>query len=67
MSRKTVALAGAMFLLFSGAIWASKTGFGVPQPDKQPMSVRENSARMPRAGHYRTRYFFVGGGIHGGK
>lgn len=67
MSRGTIALISVMSLLTLGTAWASHAGFGVPQPASQPPSIREESARVQRAGHYGTRYFFVGGGIHRGK
>jgi hypothetical protein len=47
-------------------VWASRVGLGLPQPEKEPPSIREGSARIEQAGHHRTRYF-VGGGILRGK
>jgi hypothetical protein len=66
MNRGALILAGAMVVVTGGVIWASNVGFGVPQPSKQPVSIREGSQRPARAGVYRTHYF-VGGGIHRGK
>ena len=50
-------------------IFASRKGWGVPQPTKEPLSIREESARgVPaQSGRYRTRYFFMGGGPARGK
>ncbi len=69
MHRNTLWLIGAMFGMFVVTTWASNIGLGVPQPEKNPLSIREDSARGQRtgSGHYRTRYFFIGGGMHGGK
>ena len=67
-SKWTFALAGGLVFLTMGAMWASSSGMGLKQPTKNPISIREDSARGPtRTGHYRTRYFFMGGGFHHGK
>lgn len=52
------------------AIFASQKGWGVPQPEKEPLSIREESVRgstSPSSGRYRTRYFLRGGGPARGK
>ena len=66
MSRMTLLLIGAMGLTTGMAYWASGRGLGLPAPEKNPISIREGSARTAQGG-YRTRYFLLGGGIHGGK
>ncbi|MGB0717166.1 MAG: hypothetical protein ACPGXK_14905 [Phycisphaerae bacterium] len=63
----TIALISIMSVLTLGTTWASRSGLGVPKPDHQPPSIREESARVPRSGHSGTRFFFIGGGIHRGK
>ncbi len=69
MHRNTLWLIAGMFGLFVVATWASQSGIGAPAPAKKPISIREESGRGPLsgAGHHRTRYFFVGGGMHTGK
>lgn len=66
MTRGTLILIGVMLVLMAGTIWASTVGLWLPQPDKEPVSIREGSARPLGSGHHSTRYF-VGGGIFGGK
>jgi hypothetical protein len=69
MQKSTIVKLVAASGLFVSVLWASTTGFGAPQPEDEPMSVREESARgAPLSrGHHRTRFFLIGGGIHGGK
>ncbi len=69
MTRGAAILAGIMIVFLGAATWASYRGIGVPQPEKQPISIREESARNTPAGtgRYRTRFFLMGGGIHHGK
>ncbi len=65
---QTWALGGCLVLASLWSIWASNTGVGVSQPTKNPPSIREHSARGRTTGHHRrTRYFFMGGGLRGGK
>ena len=45
---------------------ASIVGWGLERPEKQPMSIREGSAKIDGGLQVRTRYF-VGGGLHSGK
>lgn len=66
MNRGTLTLGGIMLGLLAGSVWASNRGVGLPQPEKEPISIREDSARPLKRGHHRTRYF-VGGGIFRGK
>ncbi len=68
MTRGGWTLAGVMLLAAAAVTWASQRGIGLPQPARQPVSVREGSVRAPLsgAGHHRTRYF-VGGGMFAGK
>ena len=66
MTRGTIILSGVMLMLLAGTIWASTSGLWMPQPTKQPVSIREESARPLGSGHRSTRYF-VGGGIFRGK
>ncbi len=68
-----IAPASLVFLGVVGAgsvltMVASNRGWGLPQPAKQPVSVREGSVRGggTAGAHYRSRYF-IGGGFHGGK
>ncbi len=65
--KKTIALAGIVLALLAVTVTASREGWGIPQPVKKPLSLREGSARLERRqGHHGTRYF-VGGGLHRGK
>ena len=57
--------AGILGAATISALSASKNGYGLTKPSKQPMSIREGSVKGAD-GRTRTR-FFVGGGIHGGK
>ncbi len=66
MNRGTMILGSVMLGILVGSVWASNHGLGLPQPGKEPISVREDSARPLTGGHHRTRYF-IGGGIHHGK
>lgn len=69
MHRITLILIGVMVGLFAVTSWAAYVGLGARQPEKHPISIREESARgQPLGrGHHRTRFFFIGGGLHGGK
>ena len=69
MLRSTAVWSTLLSAGLGASYMAAANGAGIPQPDKQPMSVREGSVRgtgVTGRGHYRTRYF-VGGGLHGGK
>lgn len=66
MTRNGTILLVLTLLCLGGAVWASSTGFGLPQPEKNPPSIREESVRISGTGHHRTRYF-IGGGIRRGK
>lgn len=71
MSRNigTIILGSVLGVLTLVSVWASSAGWGVPQPAKSPLSIREDSARGTRysSGHYRTHFFVGGGGVHYGK
>ena len=69
MSKGALALIGIMGLALAGSAVASSSGFGVPQPEKQPVSIREGSARgsAAAAGSRRYRSVFIAGGIYHGK
>ena len=66
---KTIVATLAATALTVGAIWATRTGWALPQPIKEPISIREDSARGTALapGRTRSRYFFVGGGPRRGK
>ena len=64
MTRGAVILTIVMGLLLGGTVWASTTGFGVPQPEDEAPSIREGSAHLA-TGHTRTRYFIAGGYLLG--
>jgi hypothetical protein len=68
MKRGSWGLLTGMVGLLAAGTWASNHGWGIPRPARQPVSIREGSARgaTAAAGHYRTRYF-IGGGMHRGK
>lgn len=67
MSRGTWILIGVMGLTFVGLSWASSRGLGIPQPTKEPVSIREGSPRGGTPGRaFRPRYF-IGGGVFSGK
>ncbi|MBU0638038.1 MAG: hypothetical protein KKB50_04175 [Planctomycetes bacterium] len=67
MRMSTIVLCLVMTGCLALVCWASSIGLGVPQPTKEPLSIREDSARGTlQRGHHRTRYF-VGGGIFHGK
>ena len=61
-------LLGAVGALTAMGIVASRDGWALPQPQKKPMSIREESVRGTPlgAGRTRTRYF-IGGGTRSGK
>jgi|GEM_PF-1075242 len=69
MSKGTLVLAAVMGTLLMGSVYASTKGIGVPQPDKEPPSIREGSTagRINRSGHHGTRFFLIGGGPFYGK
>lgn len=69
MSKGTIALIAVMGLGLAGSAWASSSGFGVPQPEKQPISIREGSARGNGTSNSSRRYrpVFISGGIFHGK
>ena len=69
MSKGTTALIAVMGLGLAGSAWASSSGFGVPQPEKQPISIREGSPRGDQTGNRSRRYrtVFIAGGIFHGK
>lgn len=62
MKRKIGLLGAAILGLTGTATWASVKGIGAPQPEKEPMSIREQSVKGPlRTGYIPTRYFISGG------
>ncbi len=64
---KTAIVWASVFSTSMVGTWsASANGWGMPKPDKQPVSIREGSKALSTSGNHKTRYF-VGGGIHGGK
>lgn len=68
MSKGAMALIAIMGLALAGTAVASSSGFGVPQPDKKPISIREESARGNTTGSSRRyRGVFIAGGIYHGK
>ena len=72
MSSGAFILTLILIAITGATVWASATGFGTPQPVKQPISIREDSARPGRIGsrHYGIIYFgggLRGGGLRGGK
>ena len=64
---------GLLVLVCAGvtavAVRASRAGWGAGKPEKNPVSIREESARQGNLGpgRHRTRYFLLGGGLHRGK
>ena len=63
---KGLKLWGVLFsCTLGGAFYAASSGYGVPQPSKNPMSIREGSMKVTSDGR-KARYFY-GGGIHSGK
>ena len=54
-----------LFAATLGGVYTGQTGFFVPPPTKDPVSVREASARGGKS-NTRVRYF-RGGGVHHGK
>jgi len=69
MNKGTAILGGLMGTLLMGSVYASTKGIGVPQPEKQPPSIREQSTagRLNRSGNHGTRFFLIGGGPRFGK
>lgn len=69
MHYATTVLIAVCFASIGLNYWAGKIGAGVPQPTKNPPSIREGSTARGTMGrgHHRTRFFFVGGGLRGGK
>ena len=65
MSKGIPILILAMIGLTAGVTWSSFAGMGVPNPVKKPISIREGSARHPRHGRRRARYFVGGSHRHG--
>ena len=55
-------LAILMGLSCMGSLWAAQSGFGLADPTREALSVREDSKRT----HTGRRYFH-GGGHHRGK
>ena len=57
-------------LLLAGSVvgiaQVSKKGVGVPEPAKDPVSIREKSVHRTTHGRHRT-YYFMGGGPRYGK
>lgn len=49
----------------AGTFLAASNGYGIPQPSKNPMSIREGSMKTSSDGR-QVRYFY-GGGLHSGK
>ncbi len=66
MSKGIPILFLALSGLTGGLFWSSAKGVSVQPPEKKPVSIREGSRHIGRAGHHRTRYF-IGGGLHHGK
>ncbi len=60
-----VILAAIMGVATVGSWWGSVRGVGLPEPTREPLSVREDSARRGGGGHG-GRYLY-GGGLHRGK
>lgn len=69
MSKGSGVLALLMGGALAGSVFASTKGIGVPQPEKQPPSIREGSTagRINGSGHHGTRFFLIGGGPFYGK
>jgi len=68
MNKGALALFAIMGLALGGAAYASSTGMGVPQPENQPVSIREGSARGANQTGTNRRYrsvFMYGGFLHG--
>jgi hypothetical protein len=62
MKRKLGLLGVAVIGLTGSATWASVKGIGATQPEKNPVSIREQSVKGPlRTGFIPTRYFISGG------
>lgn len=67
MKSKLLILTGVMSVLTLGALHAATSGWGLPKPEKSPVSLREASAkRTPLRSGTGTRYL-IGGGFRGGK
>ncbi len=65
---KLLILAGAMTVGTIGAGHAAVAGWGVPKPEKKPVSLREGSAKdKPLGSGRRGTRFLIGGGFRGGK
>ncbi len=67
MGKATYIFAALMGTVTAGAGFASFSGMGLPQPKKNPRSIREGSVRNPDGTWRRSAYFIRSGGIHGGK
>lgn len=67
MSRLIPILVGGMTAVTAGTIFMSRTGVGLEQPYKEPISIREQSAHGHSSGSTHRRSYFVGGGYRGGK
>jgi hypothetical protein len=59
----TLLLSGSMFW----GVSRSTNGYGLPQPEVNPPSIREGSVRVRSGRHRRRSRYFVSGGFHGGK
>ena len=67
MKSKALILTAVMSVLTLGAVHAATAGWGLPKPEKAPVSLREASAKStPRRTGTGTRYL-IGGGFRGGK
>jgi hypothetical protein len=68
MNKGAAGLFIVMGLVLGGAAYASSAGMGIPQPEKQPVSIREGSTRGPNNSGTNRRYrsvFMYGGFLHG--
>lgn len=69
MSRAALGLLGVMSMGTLGGAYASMAGVGLPDPEKQPISIREGTPRQS-TGYFRSDHYrggIVGGGMFMGK
>ena len=64
---QTWVLGGCLVAASLGSMVASSAGWGVTQATKNPPSIREGSVKGKHGHRRRTSYFFIGGGLRGGK
>ena len=67
MNVYTIILAGLMGVATAGSMWGAAHGYGLSEPVKETLSVREGSGRTGGNGKVRGRRYIYGGGIHRGK